>query len=61
MIRIKKIALATLAGGTILGGGCLGGLPWQQILWDGAADVAWDWVLDNDAVVDLFEDGAPPA
>ena len=59
--KTKAIALATLAGGTVLGGGCLGGLPWQQILWGSAISVAADFATDNDAVFDLFEDGAEGA
>lgn len=59
--KTKAIALATLAGGTVLGGGCLGGLPWQTLLWGTALDLGLDWVTDNDAVFDLFEDGAVTA
>lgn len=55
--KTKAIALATLAGGTVLGGGCLGGLPWQQLLWGAAVQQGFEFVLDNDAVFDLFEDG----
>ncbi len=52
-----KSALAAGVVGTMLGGGCLGGLPWQQILWGSAISVAADFATDNDAVFDLFEDG----
>lgn len=55
--KTKAIALATLAGGTVLGGGCLGGLPWQTLLWGSALDIGLDWVTDNDDVFDLFCDG----
>ena len=55
--KTKSIALAVLTGGTVLGGSCLGGLPWQQILWYSAIDQALEFTLDNDAVFDLFEDG----
>lgn len=61
MNKIKKIALAALAGGTVIGGGCLGGLPWQQILWGSAISIATDFATDNDAIFDLFEDGEPTA
>ena len=55
---LKGAALAALAG-TILGfGGCLGGGMWGKVVWDGVLDVAWDYVLDNDAIYDLVEDGA---
>ncbi len=56
--KIKMVALATIAGGTVLGGGCIGGLPWQQLLWFSAAEIGLEFVTDNDAVFDLFEDGA---
>ena len=56
--KTKAIALATLAGGTVLGGGCSGGVPWQTLLWGSALDLGLEWVTDNDAVFDLFEDGA---
>ncbi len=55
---LKCAALAALAG-TVLGfGGCLGGDSWWgRIVWDGVLDTAWDYVLDNDAIYDLVEDG----
>jgi hypothetical protein len=55
---MKSAAIAALAG-TLLGGGCFGFANswWGRILWDGALDIAWDYVLDNDAVYDLVEDG----
>lgn len=59
--KIKTVALATIAGGTVLGGGCIGGLPWQQLLWFSAAEIGLEFVTDNDAVFDLFEDGAEGA
>jgi|GEM_PF-1767633 len=55
--KTKAIAVATLAGGTVLGGGCLGGINWQSVLWGTAAYAGAEFVLDNDAVFDLFEDG----
>ncbi len=54
--KMKKTALVTLLGGTILGGGCLG-LNWRQVLWTTALYAATEFVLDNDGVFDLFEDG----
>lgn len=57
MNKIKKIAFAVLAGGTVLGGGCLGGIPWQQVLWGAAISIGTDFATDNDTVFDLFEDG----
>ena len=59
--KIKTVALATIAGGAVLGGGCIGGLPWQQLLWFSAAEIGLEFVTDNDAVFDLFEDGAETA
>jgi hypothetical protein len=60
--KVKYAAMATLAG-TLLGGGCLGGLPWQQLLWVTAIQQAAEFALDNDGVFDLWEDGgvAPAA
>jgi len=55
---LKGAALAALAGTFLGSGGCLGwDSMWGKVLWDGALDVAWDYVLDNDAVYDLVEDG----
>ena len=56
---MKGTALAVLCGMVFGGfGGCLGmDTWWGRILVDGALDVAWDYVLDNDAVYDLVEDG----
>jgi hypothetical protein len=57
--RMKPVALVVLCG--MVFGGCCGCLGldswWGRIIWDGALDQGWDWVLDNDAVYDLFEDG----
>ncbi len=38
-------------------GGCLN-LNYRQLLWGTALYAAQEYVLDNDAVFDLFEDGA---
>lgn len=54
--KMKKTALVALLGGTILGGGCLG-LNWKQLLWTTAVYGVTEFVLDNDGVFDLFEDG----
>ncbi len=60
--RIKKFVFATLVGGIVFGGGCLsGGGMWGRMLWTSAISVATDFVTDNDAVFDLFEDGEPTA
>ena len=52
----KGAALAALSGATLFGG-CLGDLNWQRLLWDTAIYAGTEWVLDNDGVFDLFEDG----
>ena len=54
--KIKTLAVATLAG-TVLGGGCLGIGNWQRILLDTALYAGTEFLLDNDGVFDLFEDG----
>ena len=54
MNKIKKIALAALAGGVVFGGGCI---PWRNVVITGLVTTGWEWVTDNDAVFDLFEDG----
>lgn len=59
-MRNKKMtgaALAAMSGGMILAGGCLGSIPWQQIIWGTALYAADEFLLDNDGVFDLFEDG----
>lgn len=61
--RMKKgAAVAALAGTMLLGGGCLGfggggGNWWGRLLWDTAIYAGQEFVLDNDNVFDLFEDG----
>lgn len=55
---VKATALAMLTGGAVLGGGCLFG-NWQARLLDAAWYVGTEWLTDNDAVFDLFEDGEP--
>jgi len=38
--------------------GCFLNLNYRQLLWGTALYAAQEYVLDNDAVFDLFEDGA---
>jgi len=52
----KGAALAALSGSLFGFGGCLD-LNWQQLLWDTALYAGQEFVLDNDGVFDLFEDG----
>lgn len=56
MKNAKKLTLVALASGMMFQFGCLG-LNWGQLLWTTAVGTAIEFVLDNDGVVDLFEDG----
>jgi len=56
-MRKMKLAFITMVAGCMFGGGCLGGLPWQSLLWGSALDVGLQFVTDNNAVFDLFADG----
>ncbi len=52
---LKGVAVTAL-GGTVLGfGGCLDGF-WGWLVRDAAASAAYEFVWDNDAVFDLFQD-----
>ncbi len=58
--RMKKgAAVAALAGTMLFGSGCLGfgDSWWGRLLWDTVQYAGTEFVLDNDAVFDLFEDG----
>ena len=46
------------AGGMMLGWGCLGGGDgwWKTVATDVALSAGYDFLLDNDAVFDLFQD-----
>ncbi|MCO6437681.1 MAG: hypothetical protein J5J06_11380 [Phycisphaerae bacterium] len=58
MKSMKKACALTLLTGTLFAGGCLGGiLNPQQLLYGAALYAINEFVLDNDAVFDLFEDG----
>ena len=55
---LKGAALAATAGCMLQFGGCLSLDSWYgKILWDGVMYAGYEYVLDNDAVFDLFEDG----
>ncbi len=56
----KSAALAALTGVTLFIG-CLGNIGWKRLLWDTALYAGTEFVLDNDGVFDLFEDGDPTA
>ena len=51
---LKAAALAVLAGTMLQFGGCLNVNQWLRAA---AIQVAFEYVLDNDAVFDLFEGG----
>lgn len=54
----KALALILSAGAMLPAWGCLGGgWNWRQILWTGVLTTGFEYVLDNDGVFDLFEDG----
>ncbi|MHC5112789.1 MAG: hypothetical protein ACYTHJ_23285 [Planctomycetota bacterium] len=38
-------------------GGCIAGGWWWDFLWNAAINVGTDFVTDNDAVFDIWEDG----
>ena len=55
--RTLKVGLLEAVCGSMLGwGGCLGDSWWGVALQDLAMDAAWEFVYDNDAVFDLFQD-----
>ena len=56
MRKVKMGALFAMLGGSTLFGGCLGGW-WQAALAGLPGTIIAEWVLDNDGVFDLFEDG----
>ena len=52
---LKAAALAVVAGTMLQFGGCLNLNQWLRAA---AFEVAFEYVLDNDGIFDLFEDGA---
>jgi hypothetical protein len=54
MTKLKSTVLVLLVASTILTGGCLN---WQRILLDTAIYAGTEFLMDNDAVFDLFPDG----
>jgi len=58
MQNTKKAALAAIAGTTMMFGGCIN---WEQLLISAATTSAIEFVLDNDNIFDLFEDGGAAA
>lgn len=53
---VKSAALALLIGSAFQFGGCLGGKFWRTTFWDTVGHTTLEYILDNDAVFDLFED-----
>lgn len=58
---LKSAAMVVTTGMLFHSIGCLNWGGWTKwagpILYDGALNVAWEYVLDQDGVFDLFEDG----
>jgi len=55
--KLMKGAAITALGGTVLGwGGCLGDSWWGYVVRDAALSAVYEFVWDNDAVFDLFQD-----
>jgi len=54
----KKALLVTALMGTVLGGGCIN---FNTLLQAALYGAVIEWVADNDAVFDLFEDGGEAA
>ena len=57
--KVKKTVLAAMVGSVVGFGGCLEGW-WGQLLTYGAVYTGMEYVLDNDGIYDLFEDGTVP-
>ena len=57
---IKRATMLALLTGVMQFGGC-GFFNWGRLVEAWGLNLAYEFVLDNDAVFDLFEDGAPPA
>jgi len=60
MQRNKKVALTAMAGTLMAFGSCLSVNP-QELLVSAATHSVLEFVLDNDGVFDLFEDGGTGA
>lgn len=53
---LKCVLLVAVCGSMFGWGGCLGDGWWGYVARDLAMDAAWEFVYDNDAVFDLFQD-----
>jgi hypothetical protein len=55
--RLRRIAVGLAIGGVVLQfGGCLSGRTVRRVLTDAAFSAAYEFLWDNDAVLDLFQD-----
>jgi hypothetical protein len=55
---LKAAALAALGGMIFQFCGCLSlDSWWGRVVYDGVLDVAWEYLLDQDTIYDLWEDG----
>ena len=62
MRKMKRATLAALCGAMLFQfGGCLNNSWWGRLVWDSAVYTGLEFVLDNDGIFDLFEDGEPTA
>ena len=53
---MKGAAIAALLGSVLQFGGCFGNSWWGRILGDAALSAAYEFIWDNDGILDLFED-----
>ncbi len=53
---LKGIALLAVLGTVFQFGGCLGGKFWRDTIWSAVGYTGFEFVLDNDSVLDIFED-----
>lgn len=60
MKKTKKAALVALAGTMMAFGGCIGGW-WQAAIAGLPGTIIAEFLLDNDSIFDLFEDGGTAA
>ena len=51
-----KVGLVIALCGAVLPTSCVWPGGWSGFIWSGLLDVGWDFVLDNDAVFDVFQD-----
>ena len=53
---MKGAAIAALLGSVLQFGGCFGSSWWGRLLEDAALSAAYEFIWDNDGILDLFED-----